>query len=73
MKSFFPAWTFFRGTCSYLHVVIGLGTVVKLEMLPTLELSFKYYFKLWSVFWNLQVEQFILIHQQKPWDVSEMS
>ena len=67
-----PAWTFFRGTFSYLRQAIGPGTVVKIEMFPTLELLFKYYFKLWSALWNLQVEQFILVHQQKHWDVSEM-
>ena len=72
MTSFFPALMFFRGTCSYLRLAIGLSAVVKHEMLPTLELFFKYYFKLWSFFWNLQVEQFILIHQQKYWDVSEI-
>ena len=65
MTSFFPAWTFFRGSCSYLRLAVDLGTVAKLEMFPTIELLFKYYFKLWSVFWKLQVEQTILTHQQK--------
>ena len=41
-------------------------------MFPTLELLFKYYLKLWSVFCNLQVEQFILIHQQKHWNLYEV-
>ena len=45
--------------CSYLRLAIGLGTAVILEMYPTLELLFKYYFKLWSAFWNLQVKQFV--------------
>ena len=49
---------------SYLRVAKGLGTAVKIEMFPTLELLIKCYFKLWSVFWNLQMEQFVLIHQQ---------
>ena len=51
--------------CSYFHLAIGLGTVGKLEMFPTLELLFKYYFKLWSVFWNLQVKLFVLISTNK--------
>ena len=65
MTSFFPAWTFFRGSCSYIRLAIGLVTVAKLEKFPTVELLFKYYFKLWSVFWKLQVEQIILTHQEK--------
>ena len=50
--------------CSYLRLAIGLDAAVKLEMLPTLELLFKYCIKLCSVFWNSQVKQFVLIHQQ---------
>ena len=68
MPFFFPCMGVFLevlSQCSYLRLAVGLGTVVKLEMLPTLELLFKYYFKLWGVFWNLQLEQFVLIHQQK--------
>ena len=58
--------------CNYLHLKIGLGPVVKFEMFPTLELLLEYYFKLYSVFPNLQVELFVLIHQQKHWGESEI-
>ena len=68
MTSFFSWMGVFLETlsqCSYPRLTIDLGTAVKIEMSSTLELLFKCYFKLWSVFWNLQLEQSVLIHQQK--------